>query len=515
VNARLNGLSLQSRLLAGLTAVALVLSGVAVVIITTTRRDLMAQVDRRVVAADDGFRHFLEGPSRQAGSTALPPPRGDGDGDGVGSERPSDAYQGVYRDGALSARYRPNLGDFGSPIIDEQALSRLGPAIGATEWLTVNSETANTRYRVLVHRLDSGVTVTAMPLHDTDETMNRLLRLEALGAVAVVLMLGAVAFWVVRLGIRPIKQMTATAGEISAANAEELALRVPEGHGHTEAGQLAVALNAMLGRIESAVSERARSEERLRQFVADASHELRTPVTTIRGYAELYRHGGLAQSADLADAMRRTEQESLRMGRLVEDLLTLAKLDQHRALERQPVNLGALVADAAHDAAVVAPERSITTAVDRGQDQVTLGDADRLRQVLANLVANALAHTPVASAVVLEASRQEDQVVVVVRDQGPGMTPEVAARVTERFYRADPARARNNGGSGLGMAIVDAIVAAHGGTVRIVTSPAAGTAVTVSLPAAPATATSHTDRVDTTTDAGAVVDDGRSLFGNV
>jgi len=303
---------------------------------------------------------------------------------------------------------------------------------------------------------------------------------EISGAIGILAALGLVSWWVMRLGIRPLKEMTATATRIAGG---DLSVRVPEGAAGTEPGDLAAALNRMLGRIETAIDERAASEDRLRRFVADASHELRTPVTTIRGYAELYRQGGLAQPESLDDAMRRTEQEAARMGRLVEDMLTLAKLDQHRPLEARPLDISALARDAALDARATAPSRTISLEVPDGDVTIT-GDEDRLRQVVANLVGNALVHTDPLDPITIRVTSNDQSVVLEIEDEGPGMPTEVADRGTERFYRADPARSRHRGGSGLGLSIVDATVAAHGGTVEIDSALDRGTCVRLTLPRA-------------------------------
>jgi two-component system OmpR family sensor kinase len=283
---------------------------------------------------------------------------------------------------------------------------------------------------------------------------------------------------VIRLGIRPLRRMTASAGAIAAG---DLSQRVPSATPGTEAGDLGVALNGMLGRIEEAFDERTASEARLRQFIADASHELRTPVTTIRGYAELYRAGALAEAGALDDAMRRTEQESVRMGTLVDELLHLARLDQGRPLETAPVDLRALAADAVLDAQAVAPDRSVRL---EGDDPVVvLGDEPRVRQVIANLVGNALVHAPGAGVTVRVDATATTAVLEVV-DDGPGMAPADAARALDRFYRADASRQRHSGGSGLGLAIVDATVRAHGGSVAVDSAVGRGTTVRVELPLA-------------------------------
>jgi two-component system OmpR family sensor kinase len=260
----------------------------------------------------------------------------------------------------------------------------------------------------------------------------------------------------------------------------DLSHRVPEMAPSMEAGQLGRALNHMLETLERAFADRSESQERLRQFVADASHELRTPVTTIRGYAELYRIGGLDDRGKLDEAMRRTEQEAVRMARLVDDPLALAKFDEGRPLDRRPVDVTGLVADAARDAAAVDPGRPITTRL--SGPIVVSGDEDRLRQVIANIVGNALVHTPHDVPVALATGATDGEAHITVTDAGPGMTPADAARVTQRFYRADRARARDRGGSGLGMAIADAAITAHGGRIMVTSALGHGTTVTVTLP---------------------------------
>ncbi len=239
----------------------------------------------------------------------------------------------------------------------------------------------------------------------------------------------------------------------------------------------------MLSSIETAFDARGRSEQRLRRFAADASHELRTPVTTIRGYAELYRAGGLRAEGELAEAMHRTENEAIRMGALVDDLLLLARLDQGRPLAREPVNLTKLAQEAVADACVRDPERQIT-ASDQGNPVLVWGDVDRLRQVVSNLMANALVHTLPGTAVSVEVGYDATSGILRVVDSGEGLAPEVEQRAFERFYRADPARSRDRGGSGLGLSIVDSIVRALDGSVTLKTAEGQGLAVTVCLPLA-------------------------------
>jgi two-component system OmpR family sensor kinase len=321
--------------------------------------------------------------------------------------------------------------------------------------------------------------VVALPLSDVDASVSRLVRVEIIVTAAVLGLLALVTYWVLRLGVRPVKTMTATATAIAAG---DLSQRVPDVATGTEAGELGLALNQMMTRIEEAFDERTRSENRLRRFAADASHELRTPVATVRGYAELYRAGGLEDPQDLADAMRRTEQEAVRMGSLIDDLLLLARLDQGRPLDHHPVDLGALARDAVADARVVHPERLLEA--DAPAPVVVDGDDGRLRQVVANLVGNALVHSSPDAAVRVRARLDGTDAVLEVTDEGPGMDAEVAQQAFERFYRADPSRSRHQGGSGLGLSIVDAISVAHGGRAELRTAPGEGTTVRIVLPAA-------------------------------
>jgi two-component system OmpR family sensor kinase len=249
---------------------------------------------------------------------------------------------------------------------------------------------------------------------------------------------------------------------------------------HTEVGRLGTALNAMLGHIERAFAARTASEQRLRRFVADASHELRTPLTSIRGYAELFRRGAAERPHDLETAMRRIEEESARMSVLVDDLLLLARLDQGRPLEQESVDLVALASDAVDDARAVAPDRPIT--FETNGPVIVTGDEARLRQVTANLLANARLHTPEGTRVYVRVRSTPDGAQLEVADDGPGLAPDEAAHAFERFYRADPSRARAGGGSGLGLSIVAAIAAAHGGRATLDTGPGRPTTVRVELP---------------------------------
>jgi two-component system, OmpR family, sensor kinase len=327
---------------------------------------------------------------------------------------------------------------------------------------------------------------------EVDAAVGDLSREFLLIAVGALVLMGTIGYALVRSSLRPLEEVEQATEAIAGG---DLSRRAPVRRPGSEVGRLAQSFNAMIERIESAFHARQASEasargseERMRRFVADASHELRTPLTSIRGYAELYRQGAVTEPDDVAGVLRRIEDQAARMGLLVEDLLLLARLDQQRPLEREPVDLGVLAVDAVHDAHALAPERTVALRLPQADDEPAeipvLGDAARLRQVLGNLVHNALTHTPAGAAVEVRARVDAGSAVLEVADAGPGLPPEQADRVFERFYRADPARGRVSGGSGLGLAIVAAIVAAHGGAVEVDTAEGVGTTFRVRLPLA-------------------------------
>jgi two-component system OmpR family sensor kinase len=324
-----------------------------------------------------------------------------------------------------------------------------------------------------------GTLVVAIPLTEITGTLHQLVLVELGVAAAVLVAVGLLSWWLIRLGLRPLDRMAETAGSVAAG---DLSRRVQPAEEKTEVGRLGLALNTMLGRIETAFDRRRASEERLRRFVADASHELRTPITSIRGYAELFRRGAADRPEDLERAMRRIEDEGARMGVLVDDLLLLARLDQGRPLVREPVDLSGIVSDAVADARAVDPDRTVELV---SEESVTVvGDQLRLRQLLANLLDNARTHTPPGTPVTVRVSRSDDTATIEVADRGPGMSEEEASRVFERFYRGDPSRSRASGGTGLGLSIARAIVEAHGGTISVASAPDQGATFTVSFPAA-------------------------------
>jgi two-component system OmpR family sensor kinase len=327
---------------------------------------------------------------------------------------------------------------------------------------------------------DDGAEVIAIPLTEVNQTLHKLVVIEMVVVGVVVLAIGLLSWWLVRLGLRPLDRMADTAGAIAGG---DLSRRVEPADDRTEVGQLGTALNTMLGRIETSFEEQRASEARLRRFVADASHELRTPLTSIRGYAELFRRGAADRPEDLERAMRRIEDEGARMGLLVDDLLLLARLDQGRPLERRRVDLSALVRDAADDLRAADPEREVT--LEARPDVVVDGDEPRLRQVVANLLDNARTHTHPGTAVTIRLTVEDHAAVLDVADRGPGMSDEEAARVFERFYRGDPSRSRESGGTGLGLSIAAAIVRAHAGTIGVSATPGDGAIFRIRLPLRP------------------------------
>lgn len=362
-------------------------------------------------------------------------------------------------------------------------------------------------WRVIVYPVKfpggSGYIANAVSLVDVLETRDQMLRYSLLVSLILLGFVGLATATLVRLGLSPLTRMEETAVEIAGGN---LSSRIVDADPHTESGRLGIALNTMLTRIEEAVDDSAESEQRLRQFLADAAHELRTPLTSVQGFAELYRRGGAPPGPALDEAMECIEAEVSRMRLLVNDLLTLARMDEERPLQLSPVDLLAVAADSVRDAHVRVPTRFVQlSALDERSvtfEPVTVeGDEARIRQVVANLVSNALQHTPEDTRVVVRVGRARDGGppptaaigeplpggiplgAIEVSDTGPGMNPGDAVRVFERLYRAEGSRSRRHGGAGLGLAIVAAIVHAHGGRVELWTAPGEGARFRVLLPA--------------------------------
>jgi len=499
--------SLRSRLLLGLlglVAVGLVASDL--VTYQALHDFLLKRLDEQVVAAIDPVA------TRLAQERRGPPTR---------AAVPGGTYGALVDNGGqvlsgVSFGYEgTSEGSLPRPVLTTADLAERQP-------FTVKAAEAGAAgFRVVVAPLSSGsgYLVVAVPMNDVVQTLHRLLLIELVATGAVLAGVAGLALVVVRAGLRPLEDIGRTAGAIAAG---DLSQRVERAEPRTEVGRLGLSLNAMLAQVQAAFEARQASEDRLRRFVGDASHELRTPLTSIRGYAEMFRRGAAErpddlavamrrieeesdrmgvlvddllllarldqgrplerEPVDLAVAMRRIEEESDRMGVLVDDLLLLARLDQGRPLEREPVDLAVVAADAVLDARAVEPERPI--ALEASGAAVVLGDELRLRQVAANLLSNARQHTPPTAAVRVGVRQENGSVVLEVADDGPGLFPEEAAKVFERFYRADPSRTRNLGGAGLGLSIVAAVAEAHGGQARVESTPGQGARFWVELPPA-------------------------------
>lgn len=441
----------------------LLASGIAVTSIL--RHSLINRVDQTLL---DASRGWAQAPRR------MPPPPIEGPNP---SRPPSNFYvRGIGPDGRVWMAVNDRDAEPALPADND-----VGPVP-----VTVGSQDgSNVRWRAVSVRGSRGEFITvAIDLSDVQSTVRALTWSQAGIGLAVLLVLGVAGYWVVHRSLRPLVEVEQTAAAIAAG---QLDRRVPQRDPRTEVGRLSLALNGMLSQIQRALAaseqsaDQARtSEERMRRFITDASHELRTPLTTIRGFAELYRQGA---ARNMEMLMSRIESESRRMGLLVEDLLLLARLDAQRPLEQHRVDLLALASDAVHDAQSIAPNRRIAMEVFDGPGTPeVIGDEARLRQVLGNLVWNAVQHTPDTAGITVRIGTEDDDAVLEVIDQGPGMSEEDARRVFERFYRADTSRARASGGTGLGLSIVDSLVYAHGGTVSVKTAPGHGCRFRVTLP---------------------------------
>jgi two-component system, OmpR family, sensor kinase len=364
-------------------------------------------------------------------------------------------------------------------------LGGLSPVAGGSGepkmYFTVGSVAAGgPTFRVRVSPLPGGrQIIVATSLHDTIDTLHKLLVIEIAVTAAALAVAVGLGWWLVRVGLAPLAAVEQTAVAIADG---QLDRRVPGDNAATEVGQVARALNIMLARIQGAFAERDATEARLRRFVADASHDLRTPLAAVSAYAEMFERGASERPDDLARVMAGIRSESARMGQLVEDLLLLARLDDGRPAEYRPVELVGLTAEAVATATAVGPAWPVHLHADRPVE--VIGDSARLRQVVDNLLANVRAHTPAGTTAEVSVTLDGTDVVIEVTDNGPGLTTEQAANVFERFYRADPSRSRQRGGAGLGLSIVAAIIGAHGGRVSATARPGGGAAFMVRLPAA-------------------------------
>ncbi|MEV5507709.1 sensor histidine kinase [Streptomyces orinoci] len=477
-------MSLRTRLV--LLAAALVALGLTVsdtLVLGVVRGQLVQRVDQRLTRYGDKLagRLAAEGVPRATHG-------------GHGSWLPSQyvvAFAGP--DGTVSEKFRrPMTAGDPRPCWPAMTAAQLRSRFGHP--FEVPGDQGPDHWRALIVPVDrskdpslpAGVVV-ALPLQEVSTTLDQLgTAFLAIGGGTLAL-LSLAGWFAVRAGLRPLRRIEATAAEIAAGR--PLSHRMPQASPRTEAGRLTSALNEMLAQLESAFAARAESERRMRRFMADAGHELRTPLAGIRGFAELHRMGALSGEEETARTMARIESEAIRLGGLVEDLLTLVRLNEQRPLEPAPMDLRTLAVDALHDTRALDPGRTVTLTGPGGEGPPgpapVHGDEARLRQVVTNLVGNAVAHTPPGTPVRIGVGRTGDQGVLEVADQGPGLTEEQAARVFERFYRADPSRSRGRGGgAGLGLAIVSALVAAHQGQVDLKTAPGQGALFRVRLPLA-------------------------------
>jgi two-component system, OmpR family, sensor kinase len=450
---------------ATLVLVACGLAASGVMVTSILQHSLVSRIDQTLLEASRGW--------------ALAPRR----------QSTASSYEGPDPGRPPSKYYVRGVGTDGKPftaINDRNAEPALPPNsdVGPNPTTLPSVNGSDIQWRAVSVRGPNGLTTVAIDLSDVDHTVRSLVWLQFGIGVAVLAVVGIAGFAVVHRSLRPLIEVEQTAAAIAAG---QLDRRVPERDPRTEVGRLSLALNGMLTQIQQAVAssessaEKARgSEDRMRRFITDASHELRTPLTTIRGFAELYRQGA---ARDVAMLLSRIESESSRMGLLVDDLLLMARLDVARPLEHHRVDLLALASDAVHDGRAIDPKRTISMEVFDGPGTPeVIGDEPRIRQVLSNLVANALQHTPSSADVIIRVGTDGDDAVLEIADQGPGMTQEDASRVFERFYRTDSSRARASGGTGLGLSIVSSLVQAHGGTVTVQTAPGKGSCFRVTLP---------------------------------
>jgi two-component system, OmpR family, sensor kinase len=412
-------------------------------------------------------------------------PGGDGDGGGprgvpFGTYAELRAADGVLISGTqLSNSGSQNVPTLPAALSDpgsEATVFTTGSSTGGIEWrvLAQRSENPGDRYFIVV----------AIPTREVSDSINRLVLIEASAAGGLLIILAVGSWFILRRGLRPLEHMATSARSITAGG---LSQRVEPSDGRTEVGQLGLALNTMLEELEAAFQERDETEQRLRQFLADASHELRTPLTSIHGFAELLALGGDNPDLDLPVILRRIQEESARMKVLVDDLLMLARLDEPRQPQRAAVDLAVLAADACSDARAVGRDRPIT--LDAPAPIVVHGDRDHLRQALANLVGNAVRHTPTGTPIDIAARLDDRDAVLSVRDHGAGLDDKTLAHAFDRFWQADSARVGT--GSGLGLAIVAGIAHEHGGAVTADNAPGGGAMFTVRLPLGDPAASIH------------------------
>ena len=466
----MNRFSLRARLVAlAVVLVAFAVTAVGAATYVALRNYLYDQLDGRLQQTASDVQGYLI--RETAGLPTGAPPRVD-----------REASAALVENGTAQPASLGRSNDAGLPLTNATA----SIVVSAGKPVTV-ATTTGVAVRAIAFAVpnSSDRVIVALPTDEVSRTLGRIIGMELVIGAAVVVATGIIGTIGVRLGLRPLDRVTRTARTVAAElgpDGSGLENRVPGAAPGTEVGQLSEAVNTMLDAVEQEYTARYESEQRLRRFLADASHELRTPLTSLRGYAELVRmRGGLDPEA--SDSLRRIEAEGTRMSGLVDDLLTLARSDRGTIAERAPVDVAEVVDDAVAGLRAAYPHRQV--AVTHRGPLVVLGDRNQLLQVVTNILTNAAVHATAPVPITVTAGQEGNEVVVRVVDAGPGLPPEQAAQVFDRFWRADAARTRARGGSGLGMSIVAALVADHGGRVDFESTVEHGTTVTVRLPAAP------------------------------
>jgi two-component system, OmpR family, sensor kinase len=479
--------SLRARLLVAVGAVALLALLLAdVAVYTSLRSYLFRQVDATLQMSQQSVEAAAVHPSG-AGPGAPQPPGGTGQPGAstfcaLGRESSPGMFIEVLTStntavtGDTCPAFTPGRNSY-SPRLTSVISDSRGRA--STTTFTVPSTVASgPSFRVRASQLSGGgLLIVAAPISDISSTLEHLLILEGAVTGGALLVAVIVGLWLVRVGLRPLRDVVATAEAISEG---DLVHRVPNANSRTEFGRVASALNVMLERIQSGFVELQASEARLRRFVADASHELRTPIAAVSAYAQLFRYGAARNEGETERVMSGIEHESARMARLVEDLLLLARFDERRPIQAEPVELAGLAMEAVETARVVGPQWPIV--VEAANVVETTGDPLALRQVMDNLLKNVRSHTPPGTKTTVRIERIGDEGVLEVEDEGPGLSEVESSLVFERFFRADPSRSRDTGGAGLGLAIVASIVQAHGGTVEVAAGAKGGARFRVTLP---------------------------------
>jgi two-component system, OmpR family, sensor kinase len=492
-------LSLRARLLLAVGTIALLALAVAdVTIYASLRAYLYNQVDSELQTSNVAVAAHAHGPPGQAGPNGSGSPGAPGGAPGPAPGSSSfcaggrESAPGMFievrdtADAAVSGDVCPAFAPGNKPYSPDlpAAIPGLTKAAayphGPDVYFTVGASTpGGPLFRVSACELvDGGVLILAEPISGISSTLDQLLLLEL--AVTGGALIGSVllGLWLVRVGLRPLRDVVRTAEAISGG---DLMHRVPGANSTTEVGHVATALNVMLDRVQAAFGDLQSSENRLRRFVSDASHELRTPIAAVSAYAQLFKQGAAEHEDDLPRVMDGIERESGRMARLVEDLLLLARLDEQHALPLEPVELVGLAAEALETARTVGPAWPISFVA--GEPVEVMGDRGSLRQVIDNLLANVRAHTPAGTATTVRVGRSGREAFVEVADEGPGISEDQASALFERFFRAEVSRSRETGGAGLGLAIVATILRAHGGRATAQARPGGGALFRAVLPA--------------------------------